>query len=455
MKGLWSLPLLLLLLLPTLCWGTGSINTLNYNGRLVDPDGTPISGSVSLTFRLYIGSILTCAQTEFVDLTNTNGVFSVALDFDSGCTTPGTLFEALQLVESSSEELFIEIYDNTHAQTYPKQKISASPRALLAAYALEAPVVETASTAASLDQLGAIPGKFLRWDGAQWGPDDLVASGAGSGTIDSVTATSGLVTSIAGNGPITTSGTISADINPAYFQISAGVMEVRSGIIDDTLLGIGISGSKFVTGSVPMDRLDTTVCESDGTNCTLVVPSGLITYFNLASCPAGWSEVTDARGRYIVVMPNPGTPGAMVGTALANLENRTVAQHTHTATVSVEGNHAHTVTLANAGTHDHEPGSGNITETMPPHTISARAGAGIGNPKMNGDSGGTIPHTLATSAVANHTHTITLGSTGNHTHPVTISTAGGHTAGAVTIDNAGAVAGTNAPYIQLLVCEKL
>lgn len=59
------------------------------------------------------------------------------------------------------------------------------------------------------------------------------------------------------------------------------------------------------------------------------VPPGTIAYYNSASCPAGWSEFTTARGAYIVGRVAAGTLATLVGSALTNQENRT---HTHTAT---------------------------------------------------------------------------------------------------------------------------
>ncbi len=122
------------------------------------------------------------------------------------------------------------------------------------------------------------------------------------------------------------------------------------------------------------------------------VPSGFVGFFNLASCPNGWTELTSARGRYLVGLPSGGTLASTAGTALTNLENRAV------------GAHAHTVT---------DPGHS--------HTYSSSVGT---SGASNGWTG------QATSAQTS------TGMTG------------------ITIGNAGSVAGTNAPYIQLLVCQK-
>ena len=60
-----------------------------------------------------------------------------------------------------------------------------------------------------------------------------------------------------------------------------------------------------------------------------VPPSGSVGFFDLASCPAGWSAFAAARGRYIVGLVAGGTLDGVQGTALSNLENRPVGRHRH------------------------------------------------------------------------------------------------------------------------------
>src|SRR4051794_33055038 len=58
---------------------------------------------------------------------------------------------------------------------------------------------------------------------------------------------------------------------------------------------------------------------TNGTNGTpgvdAVAPAGAVMFFDLASCPDGWSSFDSARGRYLVGLPSGGTAGAAVGTA--------------------------------------------------------------------------------------------------------------------------------------------
>jgi len=122
------------------------------------------------------------------------------------------------------------------------------------------------------------------------------------------------------------------------------------------------------------------------------IPSGAVAFFNMASCPSGWTALTGARGRYLVGLPSGGTLAGASGTVLTDLESRPVGQHNHTIT---DPGHTHNYS-----------GGGTLL----------RASSGINT---------AIP---------------SAGSTG-------IANTG------ISVDNTG-IAGTNAPYTQLLVCQK-
>lgn len=133
---------------------------------------------------------------------------------------------------------------------------------------------------------------------------------------------------------------------------------------------------------------------------SLHTPSNIVAYFNgaVASIPHGWTEATTIRGRYIVGVPSGGTVAGTVGTALTNSENRAVGEHLHTVTVTDPG-HFHADALWSAGA----------------NLVNSAASA-------TGDS---------------------AKSTGSKTTGIT----------AVTT-NTGTVAGTNAPFIQLVAVTK-
>ena len=93
----------------------------------------------------------------------------------------------------------------------------------------------------------------------------------------------------------------------------------------------------------------------DGTtwNCTAptaVLPSGMVAHFT-GACPTGWTEIAAARGRVIVGLPASGTSAGTVGTALTDLQNKSVSL-THTGTaVDDHASHIHTYTTVIAHTH--------------------------------------------------------------------------------------------------------
>ncbi len=130
-------------------------------------------------------------------------------------------------------------------------------------------------------------------------------------------------------------------------------------------------------------------------------PSGMVSFFKLSACPTGWTQDPDSVGRYVVGANSSYTINATGGTALTNNENRTVGQHNHGVTDPA---------------HTHNPPEGSSAFLVQQGGVANYAGGG--NP-VNPGAGLTGP-----------------ASTG------------------VTINNEGSVAGTNAPYIQYLVCVK-
>ena len=148
-------------------------------------------------------------------------------------------------------------------------------------------------------------------------------------------------------------------------------------------------------------------------------PVGSVILFDGTTCPDGWAELTNARGRYLVGLNPGGTPGSTTGSALSNGENRAVGQHNHPASgLSFSGtavpNHQHRVYRHAAARID------------PPYT----PGAGSEDPN-------------AGSAVSD---TWLSGPEGAHTPAGSING---------SVANSGSASGTNAPYLQLLVCKRV
>lgn len=72
------------------------------------------------------------------------------------------------------------------------------------------------------------------------------------------------------------------------------------------------------------------------------VPTGAVMFFDLATCPAGWSAATFAEGRVAVGRPATGTLRRQVGSAMAG-----------------NSDPAHGHTMQNAGYHSHSGNTGN------------------------------------------------------------------------------------------------
>jgi hypothetical protein len=140
------------------------------------------------------------------------------------------------------------------------------------------------------------------------------------------------------------------------------------------------------------------------------LPSGAVSFFNLTSCPGGWSELTVAQGRYIVGLPSGGTLLGTQGTALGNLEIRAVGAHGHPVT---DPGHSHSPADSPLWGF---PGTGTI---LPARRVVTDVVDPIGTAMPIAPDPLTAPS-----------------STG------------------IAVDDAGTVAGTNAPYVQLLVCQK-
>ena len=129
------------------------------------------------------------------------------------------------------------------------------------------------------------------------------------------------------------------------------------------------------------------------------VPAKAVMPFNLATCPTGWTEFTSGRGRYIVGKPLNGTLAQGAGTALTNLENRAVGAHRH----NINNQNGNLFRYAHTGGVD--GGTSNLNDVA-------------------GTYGATTGYYLRTSDPLNST---------GETNQVT---------------------GTNAPYIQLTLCQK-
>ena len=147
-------------------------------------------------------------------------------------------------------------------------------------------------------------------------------------------------------------------------------------------------------------------------------PAGAVMFFALSDCPAGWTEYTSAKGRYLVGLDpdHPGDLEAAVGTALGNKEDKVVVgQHTHAVN---DPGHTHSIT---------DPGHQHFAlDTF----LRSSVDAIFGGKWMVEDIYWEYAATAFTGI------TINSNTTG------------------ITINQAGTIGGTNTPYVQLLVCRK-
>jgi hypothetical protein len=233
-------------------------------------------------------------------------------------------------------------------------------------------------------------------------------------------------------------------------------------------------------------------------NPQVEVPAGAVMFFNLESCPSGWSELSAAQGRTIVGLPSGGTLTGTVGAGLSDTEDRT---HYHnvdpsTAYSTVSGDHTHSVDPPNQstsmnGSHDHSVSPQATSNDSYTHNhewsyfttganwysynsngqnfMLVNWGNGIGN---EGD--GYFPlaeetlvmtkHYYTTLDTNTHSHEISAFDTenaGNHNHTIDIlphnTTHNGDHIHQVDIPNTSSTFASTSdvmPYIQLLVCQK-
>ncbi len=206
------------------------------------------------------------------------------------------------------------------------------------------------------------------------------------------------------------------------------------------------------------------------------VPSGSVMFFDLPACPTGWTELTAARGRALVGLPQSGTLGHTVGSPLTDGEDR---QHTHdvnpaSVDTSSTGSHTHAVDPASRNTssnggHGHMwanlSTSGNVWHMWNQageNTWSVNIDAnGIAFDAVTGadewyplgldegDSSQTAGREFYTSQEGAHTHSVNI--------PSTTSTSSGSHAHSVDVPSTQSTAASTSntiPYLQLRVCRK-
>ena len=189
------------------------------------------------------------------------------------------------------------------------------------------------------------------------------------------------------------------------------------------------------------------------------VPTGAVIFTAADACPSGWTGYAAGEGRYLVGLVAGGTAAGTVGTALSDQEDRRVGRHNHTFGGSSHnhtfsgsahdhgyassGSHAHTITVSGhthtyssrTATYTSFEGAGGVPDVTAVRLITAAAAT----------TGSTTPTATAASATVNLSGT-TAATTGSGS--VSSTTAGG------SVGRTGDTTGTNAPYVQLRLCQR-
>ncbi|UCG79173.1 MAG: hypothetical protein JSV21_04930 [Nitrospirota bacterium] len=401
---------------------------INYQGYLTDATGVPVDRTVSIDFAIYdVSTGGTALWTEsHSTVAVVNGVYNVMLGSISTLSLP------------FDQQYYLGIDVDSDGEMTPRQEMGSVGQAIRADTAELALDVPTGSISASQLQDGATLTEISDNDGT--------GSGLDADMVDAQHASAFAAASHSHSGADITSGAV-ADANIASsLARDSEVMGIvtandgtGSGVDADLLDGQhsaafassihAHSGYDIISGTVADARVDVTITRDnevmtivkandgsgsgvdadtvDGVHASSMnIPSGAVMFFNLSSCPVGWTALTTAQGRYIVGLNPGGTLAQTVGTALNSAENRTVGSHGHG--------------MSSAGSHTHQ-----YRDYMRTYTTD--------NFHALLDSNWT----LATSG-SNYSNRYTDPS-GSHGH---------------SISGAGSVAGTNAPYIKLLVCVK-
>lgn len=151
--------------------------SLSYSGRLVNANGSPVTGPVHLKFDLAytnnLSTILCTHDNPGVDLIN--GVFHAKLEFN--CPS-SSLKKVLEEVPTNNS-IAIRVTDLTPAtpKVYSFQALHSIPYTIMSNFAKQ------------LVQMGATNGQVLTWNGAEWTPADPVGTVGG---VTQVTAEEGL-----------------------------------------------------------------------------------------------------------------------------------------------------------------------------------------------------------------------------------------------------------------------
>jgi hypothetical protein len=104
---------------------------INYQGKLADSSGNPLTGTYSLTFKIYAaptGGAALFTETRTADVPVDNGVFNVHIGSSTGGGIPLSVFQG-------GTDRYLGVTVGADAEMTPRERLSASPYALAVASA--------------------------------------------------------------------------------------------------------------------------------------------------------------------------------------------------------------------------------------------------------------------------------------------------------------------------------
>ncbi len=417
-----------------------------HQGRILDAEALPIDGDRTVTYRL-----LDAAEggatvwEESLEVSLTNGFYSAVLGSDEE-TNP------LDLDVLDQAPLWLELQLAGEPPMYPRHAVQSVPYAAMAGTAedVEGGVVNASEVSIDGTQVIDADGQWvgelppITWTDIAEKPEDIEDPDTVLSAEEVLAIVTGSILDLGADSSMNgvTLATLD-DIMPLIWEGIAGIPEgFADGQDDDALTALSIEcgdgdaphwedatmgwvctedqDSQLSMAEVLAYVTDAAIDLAEGTTIgglTIAagehtttldwsaitgvpdslssgsVPSGTVIFFNGETCPEGYTELLDGQGRYLVGRTSDGRLGASVGSALADEENRPTGKHDHSVN---DPGHSHTVNGSTSS-----GGSG-----------AAFDDAASGSQSTSGSSTG------------------------------------------VTVNAEGTTEGTNAPYLQLTICER-
>ena len=180
---------------------------IHYQGYLANPVGQPVNATETMVFKLYAapaGGAALFAETQSVAVSN--GVFSATIGAVTALSLPFDIPYYLGVTVGADAEMTprLPVLSSPYAlRAAAVDATAALPAAQITGTLSTAQIADGAVSAAKLASNGCAAGQVLKFSGSAWA---CASDVAGSGTVTSVQTGSGLT-----GGPITSTGTISAD----------------------------------------------------------------------------------------------------------------------------------------------------------------------------------------------------------------------------------------------------